>query len=341
MGYKSAYKEVMQSYEASRNLAEALLDERRESINKNFPRIAEIDRSLSSIGLSLAKLAIANDEPGLQQARANIEALKQEKAAILATGGIPDDYLTAVYHCMICSDTGYKPSLPGQLPERCSCLRQKLVEAYYSLSNIKGILEEENFDTFDSRCFSPNIIETEGISPLTNMQAIYRMATEFVQDFNTRFDNLLLYGRTGLGKTFVCHCIAKDLLDAGHTVLYLTAPRLFKVIEDSRFNRDALEEPDEMLEAVTDVDLLILDDLGAEFTTVVTSSALFDIVNQRLLAKKPTVISTNLSPKDLEQYYSERIVSRFTGYYRMLKFFGNDIRARNKYGGRYEISPDK
>ena len=330
MGYKSAYREVMRSYEASRSQAEAQVIERRAILHSSYPRIAEIDKALATNGLSLAKLALSGDEAGLRQARANAEALNNEKKEILVANGIPEGYLTPTYRCADCSDTGYKPSIPGQIPQRCSCLRQQLVEAYYSLSNIKGVMDEENFDTFDHRCFSTNIVEGEGISPHTNMQAIYRTATDFVQNFQTQFNNLLLYGRTGLGKTFVCHCIAKDLLDAGYTVLYLTAPRLFKVIEDYRFNRDALQEPDEMLEAVTDVDLLILDDLGTEFGTIVTSSALFDIINQRLLAKKPTVVSTNLSPWELEQHYTERIVSRFTGFYQMIKFFGDDIRVKKK-----------
>ena len=334
MRYKTAYREVMKDYEASRSQAEILLNERRANLYRSFPRVEEIDSALSAVGLSLARLALSGDTFALQQARAAAEALKQEKNEILAAAGVSEDYLTAVYRCNYCEDTGYTPSSPGRLPQRCACLKQRMIEAYYSLSNIKGVLSEENFDTFDHRCFSPNMVEAEGISPQTNMRAVYRMATDFVQDFTAKFNNLLLYGRTGLGKTFVCHCIAKDLLDAGHTVLYLTAPRLFKLIEDYRFNRESLDEPDEMLEAVTDVDLLILDDLGAEFVTVITSSALFDIINQRLLAKKPTVISTNLSPIELERHYSERIVSRFTGYYQMIKFFGEDIRVKKKYGGQ-------
>ena len=340
MSYKSIYRDVMRTYEASRVQAEALKAERRTSLYSRLPRLEEIDNALLSIGVNLTKLALSNDNTAIQQVRTSANTLQQEKAAILTANGIPQDYLTNVYNCKSCEDTGYLPAQPGQLPQRCACLKQKLVEAYYSLSNIKGVLEEENFDTYDYRCFSPNIIESEGLSPLINMQAVYRVATEFVQDFDTKFANLLLYGRTGLGKTFVCHCIAKDLLDAGYTVLYLTAPRLFKIIEDFRFSRDSHNEPSEMMEAVTDVDLLIMDDLGTEFVTVVTTSALFDIVNQRILTKKPTIISTNLSPTELEQHYSARITSRLTGCYQMIKFFGDDIRRRKKYGGHYEIPPD-
>jgi len=339
MGYKSVYREVMRGYESLREQAQELLDERRRVLYEKAPRVKEIENEVKSIGLTLVKLALAGDENGIKKARDHVAALELEKKNAIAAAGMGEDYLAAVYQCSECEDTGYKAAAAGQIAERCSCLKQRLIEAYYSLSNIKGVLQDENFDTFDYRCFNPAINEAEGLSPLVNMQAVYRIATNFVQDFDTSFNNLLLYGRTGLGKTFVCHCIAKDLLDAGHTVLYLTAPRLFKVVEDYRFNRDALTEPDEMLDAVTDVDLLILDDLGAEFVTVVTSSALFDIINQRLLAKKSTVISTNLSPTELERSYSERIASRFTGYYRMIKFFGDDVRVRSKYGGRYEISP--
>jgi len=336
MGYKTAYKEVMRSYEVSRAKAEELLSERKAALFKSFPRIEEIDQALLELGLSLAKLALAKDETGLLNTRSKAEALKQEKTDIMTANNVPTEYLTAVYKCSICSDTGHKPPVPGQLPVRCGCLSQRLIETYYSLSNIKGVLEEENFDTFDHRCFSSNIVEAEGLSPCANIQHVHRIATNFVQNFDSKFDNLLLYGRTGLGKTFICHCIAKDLLDTEHTVLYLTAPRMFKIIEDFRFSRETQDTPSEMLEAVNDVDLLILDDLGAEFVTVITSSALFDIINQRLLARKPTVISTNLSPIELERHYSERIVSRFTGYYQMIKFFGDDIRVKKKYGGKYE-----
>ena len=327
----------MRSYETARRQAEDLLSQRRATLYNSIPRIMEIDSEISTIGLGTVKAALAGNEKSLKEYRNKATALEQEKRQLLTENGVPEDYLTAVHNCITCKDTGHLTAEPGHLAQRCSCLKQRLIEAYYSLSNIKGILQEENFDTFDHRCFSPATIESEGLSPLVNMQAIYRMATDFVQDFDTNFSNLLLYGPTGLGKTFVCHCIAKDLLDAGHTVLYLTAPRLFKIIEDYRFNRESMNEPDEMLEAVADVDLLILDDLGAEFVTVVTSSALFDIINQRLLTKKPMIVSSNLSPQELMNHYSERIVSRFTGYYRMLKFFGEDIRVKKKYGGWHEI----
>jgi len=328
MGYKTAYREVMRDYEASRQEAEAALLQRKAALYAKLPRLALIENQMTAVGLNLVKTALAGNQPEHDAARDAAKKLEIEKRAIMEENHVPADYFAAAYRCKLCKDTGYLPAEAGQLAVRCNCLKQRMIEAYYSLSNIKGILQDENFDTFDDRCFSPAVTESEGLSPQANMQTIYRHATDFVQDFDTVFSNLLLYGPTGLGKTFVCHCIAKDLLDGGRTVLYLTAPRLFKVVEDYRFNRDSMEDADEMLDAVTDVDLLVLDDLGAEFITVITSSALFDIVNQRLLAKKPTVISTNLPPTELMSHYSERIFSRFVGHYKMLKFFGDDVRVR-------------
>jgi len=331
MTYKAAFRKVMKDYEMARDNAHSMLEERKAEVYRNIPEIAEIDNALSKLGAGLAKLALAGDENGVRKSREEAKILKENRRVLLENS-VGEGYLAAVYRCMTCMDTGYIQDAYGNTINRCKCLKQHLINEYYSLSNMKNALSEENFDTYDIRLFSADIIAAEGLSPYSNMQTIYRYAMQFVTEFDNEFDNLLLYGEPGLGKTFVCHCIAKDLLDAGRTVLYQTAPRLCKVLENYRFNRDAMAEPDEMLAAVDEVDLLIIDDLGAEIPTVVTSAALFDIINQRLLARKHTVISTNLTPTALGAQYSERLVSRLFNY-KMIKFFGEDIRVKKKYGG--------
>jgi len=332
MTYKAAYRQIMREYEQTRENAEHSLADRRAEAYKNTPKLADIDQSLSKMGATLAKLALAGDNLGMENVRKESVTLKAQRDQLLKnTVGI--DYLTPAFRCQDCQDTGHIIESPGSPAIRCGCLKQRLIDEYYRLSNMKEALSDENFDTYDLRLFSEDIIPDEGLSPHVNMQRIYRLATQFVLDFDREFNNLLLYGEPGLGKTFVCHCIAKDLLDMGRTVLYQTAPRLCKILEDYRFNREAMTEPDEMIANLDDVDLLILDDLGAEIPTIVTSAALFDIINQRLLSRKPTVISTNLTPGALESQYSERIVSRFLGNYQMIKFFGEDIRVKKKYGG--------
>ncbi|MCL1878605.1 MAG: ATP-binding protein [Defluviitaleaceae bacterium] len=326
MRFKNAYRKVMREMQAERDRADALHDARRKEIYKKVPRLAEIDRELGEIGIQIARFAISGDSDAIALGREKTDALKEERLILMQKSfrGKKD---LAKYNCKKCSDTGYI----GIPATACVCLKQRLINEYYSLSNLREVLRDENFGTFDMQLFSEKIVENEGLSPRMNMETVFRVTNKFVKNFDAEFNNLLLFGDTGLGKTFVCHCIAKEILDRGRTVLYLTVPRLCKVIEDSRFNR--ISAPDEMLEAVDDVDLLVLDDLGTEISTIITSAALFDIINQRLLTRKHTVISTNLTTNELATQYSDRIVSRFLGNYQMVKFFGEDIRVKKKYGG--------
>ena len=155
---------------------------------------------------------------------------------------------------------------------------------------------------------------------------------KFTQDFDKKFQNLLLYGKTGLGKTFLCNCMAKELLDSGKTVMYVTASQLFKLIEEDRFNRIGDEDiPSHYMDDILSVDLFIIDDLGTEFSTILSSAELFNIINTRLINRKPVVISTNLSMEDIINQYSDRIVSRIVGSYTSLEFFGDDIRMIKKF----------
>ena len=332
MRAKKIYYDLMREYENSRNQAEAALARQKAIAYEKIPKLAEIDKNLGTLGVSLARLALTGNNEGMLKTRKESARLKEERRALLTSHGL-DEINTPKYHCASCADTGYIQNTPTSPAVTCACLKQRLIDEYYNLSNMKEVLQIENFDQFDERLFSTEIIESEGLSPKMNIRKLYRQAMEFVQNFDEVFVNFLLYGEPGLGKTFICHCIAKDLLDAGHTVLYLTVPRLCKFIEDYRFNRESLAEPDEMMDAIDEADLLILDDLGSEISTVVTSSALFDIINQRLISRRPTIISTNLSPNALASQYSERIVSRFIGNYEMIKFFGEDIRVKKKYSG--------
>jgi len=326
VSYKTAYTEIMRVYEADRDRAGRLLAQRKKELYTRCPRILEIDTELRLTGIAIAKHMIAGDHEGINALREKTSALRKEKESLLLEAKIPEDYFTDIYKCGKCNDTGFV-----QHKERCSCLKQRLTDKYYDLCSIRNVLEKENFDTFDLRLYSNVANKNTGISPKQNMKSIFKAAMGFVDNFDEKFQNMLFYGDTGVGKTFLCNCIAKDLLDKGYSVLYVTAPRIFKVIEDFRFNRENMKEPDYAIEAITDVDLLILDDLGAEFSTILTSSELFGIINQRLLSKKSTVISTNLLLPDFETQYSDRIVSRFLGYYTLSKFYGEDIRAKIKH----------
>ena len=150
----------------------------------------------------------------------------------------------------------------------------------------------------------------------------------FIRQFDKEFHNLFLYGDTGTGKTFLSNCIAKELLDTGHSVIYFTAFQLFDILEKNKFQKDSKAEAS--MQHMFDCDLLIVDDLGTELANTFTVSQLFLCLNERILRKKATIISTNLGIDQLSTIYSERIFSRIVSSYTMIKLFGDDIRLQKK-----------
>jgi DNA replication protein DnaC len=328
MDRSGIYKEIMREYESDQNAALNMRERRLSALYKRLPRVQQIDREMANTGLTLAKLTLSNDTANITGIRKKYETLKHEKEQLLISEGIPEDYLDDIYRCALCNDTGFVGAVS---PKRCKCLKQRLINKYYDLSNLKEVLKKENFSTFKLTHFSQKIPENEGISPRDNIEGVRKIAERFANHFKPGEENLFFYGTTGLGKTFLCHCIAKAVLDEGFTVLYVTAPRLFKWVQENQFNYNKNNQTDEQLNAVMEADLLILDDLGAEFSTIVTDSSLFEVINQRLLDSRSTVISSNLTIYELKEQYTDRIVSRFLGSYKMFKFFGEDIREKKRY----------
>ena len=187
----------------------------------------------------------------------------------------------------------------------------------------------ENFDNFSFDYYSAELKEElSGVSSLERMQKVHAVCRQFVRDFDTANANLFFYGDTGTGKTFLSHCIAKELLDTTHSVVYFSAQELFEMIAQKRFGKT--EDAQVALDAIYSCDLLIIDDLGTEITNTFVNSELFLCINERLTAQKSTIISTNLSLKAFKDTYSERIFSRISTSYTMLKLFGKDIRLLKK-----------
>ena len=147
-------------------------------------------------------------------------------------------------------------------------------------------------------------------------------------DFDKIYKNIIFYGETGVGKTFITHCIAKALLDTSHTVVYLTAPQLFDILETIKFGRNNEEQYGSQISYILDSELLIIDDLGTELVNSFTSAQLYYFIEERHLNRKAVIISTNLSFQELRDRYNERIFSRFTGYYNFYMIAGEDIRVK-------------
>ena len=243
--------------------------------------------------------------------------------------GKPSDYLDNIYTCKKCQDTGY---INGT---RCSCFKKKAIDLIYHDSNLKNITANENFSTFSFDWYDKTTIDSAtGLTPYNNIHKVFDVCQSFVKTFDTHFSNLLLLGETGVGKTFLSNCIAKELLDSYHSVIYLTAIELFKCFENSDFSKGEDVEYQDVSYFI-DCDLLIIDDLGTESYNSYTISKLFYVINERILRRKSVIISTNLSMPQLENTYSERIFSRLISAYTILRLFCEDIRVQKATKGKH------
>ena len=298
-----------------------LLEERKEEIEARIPEVMEIDGKIRSISLDAAKKRLDDPAgaPSREDIRKETEKLIAEKRKLLTDNGYPEDYLDIIYTCKECQDTGY---VDGTM---CSCLKKMVVEELYKSSNLMGILSVENFDNFSYDFYSKEIPEGEKKSPYDNIVDIRKKAEDFVENFDRRPPGLLFTGGYGLGKTYLSNCIAKALLDKGYGVMYVTAIELFDICSDYMRNRtDA--SVSKMYKLLYDSELLIIDDLGTETINSFVQGQFFEVINQRLLRKRPTVISTNLSISNLSDRFAERSVSRIISNYVWCRFYGDNIR---------------
>lgn len=323
----SQYDYFMRIYEKKQLNNENRLRERFAEVYEAIPGLQSLDRSISELSVRQAHKLLDGDETSLSVLRDDLHLLFAKKKRLLAEAGYPDDYLELSYTCPDCKDTGYIGN------HKCHCFKKAIIDFLYTQSNLQEILERENFDTLSLEYYSSNHIDPlTGRSSLQAMQTAVMTCKNFTDTFGKEFNNLLLYGDTGVGKTFLSHCIAKELLENSFSVIYFTASQLFDIFAKKQFNKDIEATLD--YEHIYDCDLLIIDDLGTEFSNTFTISQLFVCLNERLLHKKSTLISTNLSPNDLNNLYSERVFSRITSAYTVLRMTGDDIRIQKKLMGR-------
>ena len=312
-------------YDEDRQRREEELRARQRACYVREPRLEQIDREL---GRTMAKLIARGLRRGTDP-RGAIEALRDENLALqrergelLHTLGYPPDYLEPRPKCERCNDTGWGPD--GKM---CACLRRYYArEQNAELSRLLD-LGSQSFDTFRFDYYSREADPEQGQSPYQRMEKNYDACRDYAYEFSPRSGNLLLSGDPGLGKTFLSASIARVVSEKGFSVVYDTAGHIFSRFEAAKFSRGDEDDP-----AAVDVrrflrcDLLILDDLGTEMTTALVQSALYELVNTRLLEKRKTIISTNLNPDDLGRRYGAAMLSRLMGEYRVLPFFGEDIR---------------
>lgn len=324
------YRAVEEEYEGIRRQNEADLQARRARVFAQVPEAAEVDNEIKMLGLKLYKIALSGDsvEEQVRALRESQKRLLSKRHALLIENGYAPDELSERFCCDKCRDTGAVGT------SVCECYRRKLVKKAYEQSNLSSQLQDQSFETFDLSLYSDEVNEHWPVSPRAHMKGILDTCKRYVETFDDTNQNLLFWGAPGLGKTFLSTCIAKELIKKGHSVIYETAYQTFSMLEELKFKHtDDYERLKFKVDKLYTCDLLILDDLGSEFSTQYTNAALFDILNSRLVSGKKTVISTNLSLPEFETKYSERVVSRILGHYLMLRFIGNDIRLEKSVNG--------
>lgn len=312
-------KNISIYYENIRLKNEEELENRKKEIYRKIPQIKKIDDYIKDLAIKSCKNLYKNPSSNLvMDVTREIMDLKKEKERILISCGFDKDYMSIKYNCLYCKDTGFLED-----GSKCSCLKKLVIDNLYKTSNLNHTLKKENFIHFDENIFSDKVYEKEGMSPRENIKKIKEISKKFIDSFKEDNDfNLLFYGPTGQGKTFMINCIAKELLDRNFSVIYLTAYEIVELLENKRFKKVDDKKYDLLFES----NLLIVDDLGIELVSSFTNSEIFNIINTRLIRGKKTVISTNLSPKELSEIYTDRVFSRVFQKFMPLKFFGEDLR---------------
>jgi len=319
---KRILNKVTNDFQDKRTAAKQQLRQRELEVYGKIPEIEKIDSDLRKLGLELTKKVMggSNVQESIEKIREESQRLNQIKFEELVRNGYSPDYLLIKYDCSLCKDEG---SVDGVM---CKCFERALKEEAYKYSNLPLMMDSRTFEDFNLELYPDDNSE---LSPRKVMNAILEYCREYAAEFGEKNENLFLYGGTGLGKTFVSSCIAKEVLEKGYSVFYQPAYKIFPIFEELRFgdrDKDILRmQTDEIFKT----DLLIIDDLGTELTTAYTAEVFFDLLNSRINDKKQTIINTNMSLGDLQRLYSERITSRIIGNFTQLMFRGEDIRVNS------------
>lgn len=320
MGYsRDVYRRIREAYKSKYVKAEEEADRRTAEVHAKSREIAEIDRELSRTAAEIALAVIGKGESwekDLAEVKAKNLALQQKRAVLLRELGYPADYTQPPYECPKCKDSGFVGV------EMCDCMRKELIFAAFAESGLGNLVQTQSFENFDLGYYRANTPE------YTQMRRNFELAKAYAQGFDLHAGNLLFCGGTGLGKTHLSTAIARRVIEKGYDVCYTSAVNLLASFEAVRFGSSAANADGEDTKRYDECDLLIIDDLGTEVTNQFTLSCLYMVLNNRINRGLPTIVSTNLSPKELQMRYVDRVASRLLGEFTLLQFVGSDVRMQ-------------
>lgn len=310
------YDRIFRQYEKRQRQNRLETERRRDYVYEHFPKYRELEDETASLCVAQGKKLLFGDEAALDKLRENLALLKKQKEQLLSDAGLSANYLEPVFTCPDCRDTGYIDR------EKCHCLKQAEISLLYEQSGLQEMLANNNF----SRLSYEYHVEED----LSRFEKAVQNCKNFVKNFDSDYHNLFFYGTVGTGKSFLSGCVAKELMDQGHSVIYFGATGLFDLLSSTSFDTKSREERQNTYADLYQCDLLIIDDLGTELTNQFTASQLFSLLNERNIGRKATIISTNLSLRELQDRYSDRIFSRITSNFEVCKLTGADIRMYQK-----------
>lgn len=313
---EATYRKAFENIRDSLNFKTAAYEKAKAIAYDKNEKLYEIDNKLSQIGAKLVVSALADGKEKIEDLKEISKKLTEEKNAILKENGV----LPIEYSCKACLDTGY---VGGKI---CECVKREAAKVMADELSREMPLGDSKFEDFDLKYYSDKTDEN-GQNPRRRMTAILKLCKEYVLNFddNTK-ENLLFMGDAGLGKTHLTLSIVSGVIEKGYLPVYGSAENLFSVIENEKFSGEGRGS----YESILNCDLLVIDDLGAEMATSFTKSVLYNLVNTRILTRKPTIINTNLTMKQIEERYTPRISSRLIGNYEGQKFIGRDIRQQKR-----------
>lgn len=328
MGYNEKVRRRAADIIKERRLsAENNAEKRRQRIFKEVPRAQELEQKISLCALSTARVLVRGGDvqSAMERLKAESLAFQKEYELLLNQNGYTVSDLEPRYFCSKCSDSGYIEL--NNKTVMCDCLKNALTEAACEELNRTSPLKLSTFDDFNLKYYSMDIDDRYPRSPYDQMSKILSVCKKYAENFSLNSSNILMIGKTGLGKTHLSLAIANEVIKKGYGVIYAPAPKIVATLEKEQFSRDQQSYESSMF---TDCDLLIIDDLGTEFTTQFSKTAIYNLFNERLLSGKPVIINTNCKLTELEELYSERFVSRIVGEAKRLDFFGTDVRILKK-----------
>ncbi|MDO5018642.1 MAG: ATP-binding protein [Lagierella massiliensis] len=315
------YLKVGKILENRRHHKEKIQKERLEEVFKKVPEYKKITNRIERLNISHLyemKNKSGNEEEYLKK----VNSLKEKRRDILIQSGYPEDYLNREYFCNICKDTG---EIEGRI---CTCKKDLLVKEKIKQSSLHSGVKNENFENFDFDLFSDEKKDLEPLSPRDLAKNYYEEFKEYCKNFSSNSKSLFITGPVGTGKTYFCNCISHELIKKNFNVVYLTSQDLMRKLKNYNIGSFEFEEKNRQdYELIVNSDLLIIDDLGSEQISNYNISNFFNLINERLIRKKPVIISTNIAFNEIRDIYDERIYSRLKSY-ELCLIYGDDLRDR-------------